>query len=102
MNASAAVAHYAPTLDALRPGCGEDERRRRCGVLFLRDRAAAAQREATWEAQVVLAAIESIATVHAFGPMAAAELETLHHGLIRLMMVARAFEMRGPGRLTDD
>ena len=87
---------YGATLDALRPGCRDRERRLRCGILYMRDRASAALRVAGWEASLVLAAVESLASVHAFAPMPAAELDELHHGLIRLTSVASALDMRGP------
>ena len=96
MNASDAIARYAPTLASFRPGCGETERRLRCGILYMRDRAAAALRVAGWEASLILHAVESMATVHAFAPMPAVELEELHHGLVRLTMTASALDQRGP------
>ena len=96
MNATATIARYAPTLDALRPGCGERERRLRCGILYLRDRASAAMRVAGWEASLILQTVESLAGVHAFATMPAAELDELHHGLVRLTSVANALDQRGP------
>lgn len=102
MNANAAIAAYEPTIDILRPHCGDAEKRLRCGILYLRDRANAARRRACWEACVVLHAIESLATVHAFASMAPEELETLNHALTRMMLVAQALEVRGPkGDMSD-
>jgi hypothetical protein len=43
------VQRYGGVLDALRPDCGEIERRRRCGIPYLRDRATAPIRVAGWE-----------------------------------------------------
>ena len=87
---------YGPTLEAMRPGCGAIERRQRCGILYLRDRAAAALRVAGWEASHLLSAIVSLGTVHAFATMPAAELEELHHQLVRVMSAAMALDQRGP------
>lgn len=91
------MAKYGVVLDAMRPGCVGVERRLRCGVLYLRDRAAAAGERAGWEAATVLAAINSIATVHAFASMPFDQLDTLHRSLTRMMLSAMALETRGPG-----
>lgn len=90
------VVRYGPTIDALRPCCPPDERRRRAGILYLRDRATAALRVAGWEAAGILAHIEALAAVHALAPMPAEELDTLHRQLVRLMSAAMALDMRGP------
>ena len=90
------VERYGPVLDALRPCCGEIERRRRCGILYLRDRATAAMRVAGWEAAAILRHIEALACVHAVASMPADQLEELHHSMTRLMSVAMALDMRGP------
>ena len=80
----------------MRPGCVGDDRRRRCGILYMRDRATAALRTAAWEAAAILTHVEALASVYAFASVSAAELEELHHGLIRLMGTAQALDMRGP------
>lgn len=90
------VERYGPTLDTILPGCGERERRLRCGILYLRDRANAAHRIAGWEATLVLHSIEALASVHAFAGMPPSQLEELHHSMTRLMGVAMALDMRGP------
>ena len=90
------VDRYGPTLDALRPGCGPEERRLRCGILYLRDRATAALRVAGWEARCILEHIEALAAVHAFATMPTEELAELRRGMIRLMQTAMALDMRGP------
>ena len=90
------IERYAPTLDAFRPGCGEEERRRRCGILYLRDRATAGLQVAGWEAAAILRHIEALASVHGLATMPPAQLEELHHSMTRLMSVAVALDMRGP------
>ena len=90
------VERYGPTVDAMRPCCGPEEKRRRCGILYLRDRATSGLRVAGWEAAMILRTIESLAGVHALSSMPPDELEELHHGMVRLMRVAMALDMRGP------
>ncbi len=90
------VARYAPTLDALRPGCSGMDQRLRCGILYMRDRATTALQVAGWEAGAILQHVVALATVHAFAPMPANELQELHHSMTRLMGAAQALDMRGP------
>lgn len=90
------VARYGEVLDALRPGTAGDERRQRCGILYLRDRATAALRIAGWEAAQVLHVIVQLATVHGLGSMTSTELETLHASITRLFSVATTLEQCGP------
>ena len=92
-----AVERYGTSLDALRPCCCPDERRLRCGLLYLRDRATAGQRVAGWEAGLVLQVIETLALAHTYATMPIEQLRELHHGMVRLLTVAMALEMRGPG-----
>jgi hypothetical protein len=93
---SPTVARYVPVLEALRPGCDDEERRHRCGILYLRDRAAAGRRRASWEADQVLATIESLATVHGFRSMTIGQLDLLRRSLIGLMSIATMLETDGP------
>src|SRR3546814_17883664 len=93
----AAVERYGPTLDALCPGFDGVQRRQRCGILYLRDRATAGLRVAGWEASMVLRTIESLACVHVFATLPAGELEELHHALVSLMVVAMDHDMLRPG-----
>jgi len=90
------VACYSAALDAMRPGCGDDERRHRCGILYQRDRATAALRVAGWEASLILRSVESLATVHAFASCPLDELEELNCQMVRLMSAAMALDQRGP------
>ena len=90
------VDRYGPILDVLRPGCGPEERRLRCGILYLRDRATAALRVAGWEARPILAHIEALAAVHGVATMPAEELRELRGQMVRLLSVAMALDMRGP------
>jgi hypothetical protein len=90
------VHRYGAVLDNLRPGVTGEERRRRCGILYLRDRAMAERPAAGWEATAILLHVEALAAVHAFASISAAELEELHHGMLRLMQTAMALDMRGP------
>lgn len=90
------VARYSETLEALRPGCNEVERRRRCGILYMRDRATAALRVAGWEAAGILKHVEALGCVHAVATMPPDQLEQLHHSMIRLMRVAMSLDTHGP------
>lgn len=87
---------YSATLDALRPCCGEVERRRRCGILYMRDRATAAIPVASFESSMILHTVASIASLHAFATMPPDQLDELHRSLVRLMQVAGALDTRGP------
>lgn len=93
---SPTIERYSATLDAFLPGCGGEERRRRCGILYLRDRATAGLQVAGWEAAAILRHIEALACVHGLATMPPAQLEELHHSMTRLMSVAVALDMRGP------
>lgn len=90
------IERYGPVLDTMLPGCRDVERRRRCGILFLRDRATAALRVAGWEAAAILQHIVALASVHGTASMPPSQLEELHHTMIRLMNAAQALDMRGP------
>lgn len=94
--ANPAIEAYAPTVDTFLPCIPADEKRLRCGILYLRDRATAAMAVASWEASQALAPIASLASVHAYGPMTQEQLRTLRASLTRMMMVAQALETRGP------
>src|SRR3546814_19262090 len=98
----AAVERYGPTLDALCPGFDGVQRRQRCGILYLRDRATAGLRVAGWEASMVLRTIESLACVHVFATMPAGELEELHHALVRLLVVAKIGRASGRERVCQE
>jgi hypothetical protein len=96
MNAGKVVERYGSALDLLMPGLNEDNRRLRCGILFLRDRAMRAANFASWEAAVALGGIVSLSSVHGYAPMTTEALETLHAALMRMMLAATALETRGP------
>ena len=99
---SKSVAIYKPALAGLLPGCDGEEARLRCGVLYLRDRAARARPiAATATAGVLLDAINDIAGHYALAPLPLEELDTLHRALVRVMLSAQALETRGPGRPID-
>lgn len=79
---------YIPSLDALMPGKGDEERRLRCGMMLLRDRAIRARQEAGWEADMVLGAVQNIASENALAPMALEDIRHLHYNLLRLVATA--------------
>lgn len=87
---------YAATVEAFIPCIAADELRKRCGVLYLRDRASRARPIARHEAALVLTSIESLATLHAFRAMPVEQLDTLHRSLGLLMSIATALEHHGP------
>lgn len=88
----AAWERYLPAVDALCPGGSDQERRDRAGLMLLRDRTNAAAREASWEAQQLLLAIEHIATVHAAGNLRGEALTETRLALIRAGIAARKLE----------
>lgn len=102
MNAPARIARYEPTVDTFLPLCSDEEKRLRCGVLYIRDKASSSIRYARPEPGMILQTIESIAATNAFAPMPIDHLSELRAGLVRMMMVAMAFEARGPGRPIDE
>ncbi|MFL0418413.1 hypothetical protein ACH0CP_12745 [Sphingomonas sp. 179-I 2A4 NHS] len=96
------IRRYAPTVDTFLPCLGEEEKRLRCGILYMRDKATAASRHARREPELILSTITTIATEHAFAAMPIEHIRELHAGLVRLMMVAIALETRGPGSSLDE
>ena len=90
------LARYEPVLDGLMPGCVGDSRRNRCGVLYLRDRAIAGRSRASWEASVVLGALESLSCVHATSAMSTDKLDVFHRAMVGLMAIATMLETAGP------
>lgn len=90
------ISRYEATVDALVPGIEVTQRRQRCGILYLRDRASNGLRTASWEAGLALQVIEQIASLHWSRRMLPSELEALHGSLLRIMSAAMALETCGP------
>ncbi|WP_298690490.1 hypothetical protein [uncultured Sphingomonas sp.] len=90
------LARYGPVLDGLKPGCSDEERRRRCGILYLRDRAIAGRNRSSWEASIVLGALESLSCVHATTSMSTDKLDVFHRAMVGLMAIATMLETGGP------
>lgn len=92
---------YGPALDAMMPGKSGEERRLRCGLMLMRDRARRAREIAGWEADRVLAAVFDIASEHALSPMSVDQLKHLHYNLVRLVASASNLETITQGGVPD-
>lgn len=92
---------YGPALDRIMPGKQGDERRLRCGMMLMRDRATRAREKAGWEADQILAAVQHIAAEHALSPMTAEQLKHLHYNLVRLVATASNLETVAQGGVPD-
>lgn len=107
MNAPAANTHppawrsYIAALDRLMPGKGGEELRLRCGMMLMRDRAIRARETAGWEADLILAAVQTIASEHALSTMNIKQLEHLHYNLVRLVATASNLETVAKGGVPD-
>jgi hypothetical protein len=92
---------YGPALDALMPGKVGEERRLRCGLMLMRDRALRARETAGWEADMILAAVWKMASEHALSPMPIEMLRHLHYNLIRLVGTASSLETITQGEVPN-
>lgn len=92
---------YGPALDRLMPCKDADERRLRCGMMLMRDRAMRAREKAGWASDMVLAAVQSIANESALCPMSAEQLKHLHYNLVRLVATASNLETIAQGGVPD-
>lgn len=88
---SAAWEKYLPAVEAMRPGCGDDEKRHRAGMMLLRDQAAAGLSRACPDARSVLMTIVGAASVHCTA-LAPERVKDCHAALVKLMQAARAVE----------
>jgi hypothetical protein len=83
---------YLPSLEALMPGLGEQERRDRAGLMLIRDFASARRAGASWEAGQALYAIEAVARLHALGPLRGEQLTATRLALVRIFTGHRELE----------
>lgn len=103
MNASVQIERwrqYLPTVEAFLPGCGEDELRDRCGLLLMRDQAAATKASCAEEAYHLLEHVERTAGNHAFRPMSIEYLHRLRAELLKVVSAASGLELFARGQLT--
>ncbi|RDE06236.1 hypothetical protein [Sphingomonas aracearum] len=101
-SASDRIARYIPTVDTFLPCLGPEEKRLRCGILYIRDKATAAVRHARREPAIILQSVVMIASEQAYATMPIEQVRELRHALVRLMMTASALEERGPGSVPDE
>jgi hypothetical protein len=88
---------YGPALDRLMPCKDGEERRLRCGMMLMRDRAMRAREKAGWESGLILRAVQDIASEHALSPMSVEQLKHLHYSLVRLVATASNLETISQG-----
>ena len=93
---------YIPTVQAFMPGCDGDELRERCGLLLMRDRAAATKASCAEESYYLLEHIERVATNHAFRGMPLHYLRRLRYELVKVVSAASGLELFARGDLTPD
>lgn len=89
---SAAWEAYLPTVDALKPGLVDDERRQRAGLMLIRDLAARSSGSASWAAQEAYSTIQSVANACAFEAMSINDLDATRRALLRIALAAQALE----------
>lgn len=82
---------YISAVDALRPGCGEDEKRYRAGMMLLRDMAMNGMKRACPDSLPVLQAVLSSSIIHCTG-LEPGRVEECHLALTKLMNAARSME----------
>lgn len=92
---------YGPALDRIMPCKDGEERRLRCGMMLMRDRAMKARERAGREADMVLAAVQIIAAESALSTMSAQQLKHLHYNLVRLVATASNLETVALGGVPD-
>jgi hypothetical protein len=97
MNAPAKVApsrdRYIPIVKHHLPACEGKELELRCSILFLRDKAAAAMRRCSEEAEGVLCEVQRIASTYAYANIPTESLGDVRYQLLRLTMAASGLEM---------
>lgn len=84
---------YGQTVQTFLPGCAGDELLYRCGLLRQRDHATATLQASSPESAAILDIVISLATMHAFAPMAIERLKRIRYEGARLISCAGGVEI---------